>query len=286
MGFLVAIVNAFIVSSENVFTKKLLVTKNKFFIAWLRLLVVVPTLALAVHFFSSWKIPDPSFWFILAGASLPLELLLVYLGYSALERTQLSFMAPLHSSTSIFLVPVGFFLLGELPTLAGFGGILLIVAGGFALGWQYGEKNPLRMAKNVFAEPGSYLILFVSFLASITISLAKILFTYAPPLLTAFYTATVLAIVLTPFALRRNHHTIVRGDGPLFTGLAAGSGLSFLLHYIGLSLLPAAYFIAIKRLSMFFDVIFGRVFFHEDHTLQRFSGAILMIVGIILIAMG
>jgi len=56
-------------------------------------------------------------------------------------------------------------------------------------------------------------------------------------------------------------------------------------HYIGLSLLPAAYFISLKRSSVLFDVLFGKFVHHENHFKTRLIGATLMVGGIILISL-
>lgn len=42
--------------------------------------------------------------------------------------------------------------------------------------------------------------------------------------------------------------------------------------------------IAVKRLSLFFGVAFGGIFFHEEHIRQRLAGSLLMFAGVVLIA--
>ena len=130
MGFLVAVLNALIVSGQDVLIKKLK-GENNLFIIWLRMAAALPILALVVTVFAEWKIPEAKFWWLVLGISLPIEILQFYLGYTAIQRSPLSLVAPLHSSTSIFLIPIGFFVLGEAPSRIGLGGVLFIVLGTF-----------------------------------------------------------------------------------------------------------------------------------------------------------
>src|SRR3989344_8124346 len=119
MGSLVAIANAVTVSLQDVLIKKLR-GENTFFVIWLRLVAALPILALAVGFFSAWSVPPANFWCIILLVNVPVEIFQFYAGYSAIQRSPLSLMAPLSASTSIFLIPVGYAILGEVPTTAGF----------------------------------------------------------------------------------------------------------------------------------------------------------------------
>lgn len=286
MGALIAIANALTVSLGDVFIKKLK-GENTFFVIWLRLVAALPVLALAVAVLAQWRLPPAAFWGIILLVNVPLEIFQFYVGYSAIQRSPLSLMAPLHASTSIFLIPVAYLVLGEVPTASGLIGILSIVAGSFVLGWRLGETRTIAESmRNVFREPGTPLILTGSFLVSISIVTTKYVFRYASPLLAAFYLTLAIAIALTPLAFFRPAAMPVAGRSRLFGGLSILSGLSFGLHYTGLSLLPAAYYISIKRMSMLFNVAFGRAFFHEDHIRERFAGALLMVAGVVLIAIG
>lgn len=298
MGSLIAIANALTVSLQDVLIKKLR-GENTFFVIWLRLVAALPMLAIAVFVFSAWAVPPARFWWIILLVNVPVEIFQFYVGYSAIQRSPLSLMAPLAASTSIFLVPVGYAILGEIPTAAGLIGILSIVAGAFVLGWRIGETRTLgESIRNLFREPGTLLVLLGSFLVAISISTSKLVFRYASPLLTAFYLTAAIAAALTPLAFpvrlpagqagpaggRRSAALPVAGRTSLFGGLALISGLSFGLHYTGLSLLPAAYYISIKRVSMLFNVLNGRFFFREEHIRERLAGAVLMVAGVVLVA--
>lgn len=198
----------------------------------------------------------------------------------------LSLAAPLHGFTGVFLIPVSYVLLGEVPSISGLLGVLSVFAGAFFLGRSGSLGGIIGSYRNLLRTPGAWTVLFAAFVVTIPISIAKISFTYAPPLVAAFYITAAVALASLPLALRGGAGTRIQGNGRLIATSGIISGLSFSLHYTGLSLLPAAYFISTKRLSILFNVLWGKMFFREEHIRERFVGALLMIVGVVFIALG
>ncbi len=287
MGFLVGVLNALTVSLQDVLVKKL-AGENKFFLIWIRVVGALPALAVLVTIFTSWFLPPWQFWALILGVSAPLEVLAYRLGYTALQdrKIPLSLAAPLHGFTAVFLVPVGYLILGEVPSAIGLLGVLSVFVGAFFLGRAESAANLISSYRNLLATPGAWIVLAAALVVTVPISVAKISFAYAPPLLAAFYITAATALALLPLALRGGAGVRLKGNGRLISASGIVSGLSFSLHYTGLSLLPAAYFISTKRLSIFFNVLWGKVFFQEEHIGERFLGALLMVAGVILIALG
>lgn len=285
MGFLVAIANAAAVSLQDVLVKKL-TGENKFFLIWARVAGALPALALLVTVFGFWSIPPWPFFMLIVGISAPLEVLAFWLGYTALQKMPLSLAAPLHGFTGVFLIPVGYLMLGEVPSAIGLAGVLSVFIGTFFLGRGGPESGVIGSFRNTFTTPGSWIILAAAFIVTIPISIAKISFQYAPPLLAAFYITAAVSLLLVPLAFRGGIGVRIHGNGRLIVGSGLISAVSFSLHYTGLSLLPAAYFISVKRVSILFNVLWGRFIFQEDHIRERFIGAAIMVAGVILIALG
>ena len=287
MGILIAITNAATVAFQETLIKKLR-GENNFFLIWLRMIAALPVLAFLVTGFSSWAFPPRQFWLLIIGVNVPLEVVQFYIGYTALQRAPISLLAPLASLTSVFLIPVGYGILGELPTRIGLVGVVAIVLGTFALGWRIGEtQSAAESVRNIFREPASYLMLTSAFLVSISITTTKYVFQYAPPILTAFYLTAAIGLAALLLSFRGS---LRAGEAPrrlsFLAGLGLTSGVSFGLHYVGLSLLPAVYYISVKRVSVLFNVLSGKFVFSETNIRERFAGALLMVVGVILIALG
>ena len=285
MGIFVGLLNALSVGLLDVFLKKLAGLSPNV-LTWVRMLSAVPVLAVLVTVFHQWAIPPRAFRLIIGAIAVPLELVLAYIGTKAVQIAPLSLIAPLGAFTSFFLIPVGYIVLGELPTLVGFGGVALIVIGSFFLGWRMGERNLRYGLSDVLRERGSWLALSGAFIASLTVTLAKFTFRYTTPLLAAFYTTSLEALLLIPLVVASGSLPLLRLKFRHIGGLMAMAGSGIALHYTGLSLLPAVYYISVKRTSTVINVLWGRLFFREDHTRERMTGAALMLIGVILIAVG
>jgi uncharacterized membrane protein len=57
-----------------------------------------------------------------------------------------------------------------------------------------------------------------------------------------------------------------------------------LLHTLALAQAEAAYMIAVKRTSLLFSVLYGRLLFGEGQFRERFAGTIVMCIGVAIIA--
>jgi len=283
MGVIVGIINAISVTFLGVFLKKLSGLSPNF-LTWLRWASALPVLAIVVTIFSSWSVPPLKFWLIMIIVIVPLEILIAFVGTRALHLSPLSIVGTLSAFTSIFLIPVGFLLLGELPTKLGLLGVLAISLGSLALGGEQG-KSIWRGLANILKDRGAQLALFGAFIASVAISVTKLSFNYAPPLLSAFYISAFGVIVLFPFLIRQSPR-LLKTKSKNLMGLSIFSGLGMALHFIGISLIPVAYYISIKRLSVVLSVVSGRVFFKEKNIKSRLLASVIMVGGIVLIALG
>lgn len=283
MGIFLGLLAATAASASNVFLK-LLTGFNPNFLTWVRMGAVFPILAFLVTIFSGWNVPPPEFWLLLFLVKTPSEVLLAYISTRAIHLSPLSIIGPIGAFTSIFLIPVGFLTLGELPTRIGLTGVLLIFFGSFFLGWKKEERISTGF-KMLIRDKGVMLAFAAAFIASINISITKVMFQYASPLLAAFYFTAVITVVLMPYLFYQARREIKRRAGSL-VGLWSTTGLAIAFHNVGLSLMPAVYFISLKRLSMVLDVFFGRVFFKEEHFRERLVGSALMVLGIVFIAFG
>lgn len=282
LGLIIGVATAGSASMLNVLLKKI-DGVSPHFLTFIRMGAATSALALFVSLFSTWAIPPPAFWFLIS-VIVPLEIAFGWCITKAVQASPLSVVGPFTSFSSLFLIPVGFVVLGELPTSRGITGIAAIIAGLFFLGWRQEERLSSGW-KNLMGERGTYFALAGALTSSFVVSATKASFQYAPPLLTAFYITAVLALVLSPIAYRQSRKTIVPHTQTLI-GLWAVSSASIALHNTGLSLMQASYFISLKRLSVLLDVFFGKVIFKEEHVRERSIGAALMVVGVILIVLG
>jgi drug/metabolite transporter (DMT)-like permease len=206
------------------------------------------------------------------------------LTYQALKTTDLSLAVPMKAFTLVFLIGTSFLLLGELPTMVGALGILLIVAGSYVMnaGGTRRLRDPLiRLAAN----RGLRLMMVVALLFSFSLPFDKEVVVNSDPV---FGSALVMGYIGTAML------AIAWWKGSL-AGMADAAGFpTFLLIGTVLALEAVTintaytlqivpYVIAIKRLAILFAVLFGALLFQEEHLRVRVAGATVLLAGALLI---
>src|SRR3989338_3749894 len=109
MGIFIAILAACSGSALDIFLKKLSDT-NPNFLTWIRGVSAMPVLAVLVTIFTTWDIPALQFWLLLFIAAVPLEVALGYCVTRSIHLSPISLVGPLAAFSSVFLIPVGFFI--------------------------------------------------------------------------------------------------------------------------------------------------------------------------------
>jgi drug/metabolite transporter (DMT)-like permease len=218
-------------------------------------------------------------------AALPLELLALYLYMKAIKVSPLSLTLPFLAFTPAFIIPTGRLLLGERLSPWGVVGIFLIVMGAYCLNLSHIRSGFFAPLKAIIKEPGSWMMLLVSFIYSITSVIGKLGILHSNPYFfgITYYTAlTILIILFAPFVYDFHARNLIRS--PLM-GIILGliTGLEILSHVLAISLVQAAYMIAIKRTSVIFGVLYGAWLFKEEKIGERLFGAVIMIGGVFII---
>lgn len=247
-----------------------------------------------------WPETDPVFWQTLA-VLVPFEIAALVLYMRALKVSPLSLSIPFLAFTPTFVLMTGWLVLGEQVTGAGMAGVLLTVMGAYVLymdSWNMTFLAPFR----AFArEEGARLMLGVAAIYSLTSVLGKKAVQHSSPLFFACFYFLLLAfvtpVVLWIFSLmldriRPGANFIgpvcpIRKGGS-FAWTAWGTvgffqAFMVICHMWAINIVAAAYMIAVKRTSLFFSVIFGKLVFDEEKVPQRLTGTGLMVTGVGLI---
>jgi drug/metabolite transporter (DMT)-like permease len=240
---------------------------------------------LAALFFIPWIIPDTTFWFCIA-IGLPLEALAFYCYMKALKISPLSLTVPFLAFTPGFIILTGWVILGEEISPGGFCGIILIMVGAYFLNLSKTSYGLLAPLVAIFREPGSRLMLLVSFLYAFTSTIGKLAIIHSNPYFFGIIYNIALAILLTLFlpaaAIAEPLKNLTRR--PLI-GLILGAlvATTIFSHMLAISLTNVAYMISLKRTSLLFGVLYGALWFKEEKIAERLTGAIIMIAGVFLI---
>lgn len=283
--FVYALLCALFLASADVCAKKALGRVNEYLVAWGRLVCAAP-LFVPIAPWREVASLGPQFWLIVL-ILLPFEITAIFLYNRAIKVSDLSITTPFLGLTPLFLAGTAFIVLGERLSVAGFAGIVLIVVGAYMLNVSQLRQGLLAPIAAIAREPGSRLMVIVALLYSITALLGKMAAQLAGPLLfAAIYSVTVVAI-LTPAALRTARAGLLRKAfcNPWFLALGPCYGLMMICHLNAIVMVEASYMISVKRCSLLFGIMYGRLIFKESGFRERISGGVVMIAGILCITL-
>ncbi len=265
-------------------TKRFLTHLPPYAMGLARFLFAAPFLLL-VAFGLSWPALDRTFWWVVA-AMVPQEVAAVLLYMQALKVCHLSLCIPFLAFTPVFMILTGQVFLGEGLNRWGMAGVMLIAGGSYILSLGSGRPGFWAPIRALARERGPRLMLGVAVIYSLTAALFKKAVLHSDPAFFAvFYPMLLSGVMLTGYPVVRSPGwpplRSIRGWG-LLLGFFMTLGILSLAH--GLTLAPAAYLIAVKRLSLLFSVFLGGMWLKERPFLPRLVGAGLMTGGVILIA--
>lgn len=283
LWFPLSLVAAFSLATTDALTKKYFGRQSPYEMGLIRLMYTLPWLVVAI-FFIPWPQLDRVFFICLA-FGLPLEALAFYCYMSAIKRSPLSLTLPFLAFTPVFIILTGWLILGETITNPGIAGIILIVIGSYFLNISHIRTGLLAPFKAIIREPGSWLMLLVSFIYSLTSTIGKKAILHSNPYffgVTYFIIFTLLMLSFLPLIPNTRKETLIRKPLP---GLIIGAAMAIMIfsHMLAISMVQAAYMISIKRTSLIFGVLYGAWIFKEEKITERLTGAIIMIMGVFLI---
>jgi len=275
---------------SNVFQKRLAQNSaNPIFIigathAWLALTVMPWTFAPGIR-----ELPAP-FWGNMALCALLAVAGNVTLVY-ALKSTDLSVLGPINSYKAVISLVLGFFLIGETPTVIGLTGVLLILAGSYLIVNRQPLQPRTHALLQFFRERGVQLrFAALALSATEAVFLKKALLLSSP--FTTFVWWSVLGFPLAALAL-----AVVPGGGcgpeierfqthwRTFLWLALTTGVMQLTTLLTFGKLQVGYSLALFQLSTLISVFLGHHFFREGHLRRRLLSSLVMVAGALLIVL-
>jgi drug/metabolite transporter (DMT)-like permease len=278
-----SLVAAFSLATVDAFTKKFFSDLSPYEMAMIRLIYTLPWLIVSLFFIPLVK-PDPTYFIAIASAA-PIEICALYCYMKAIKVSPLSLTLPFLAFTPAFIILTGWIVLGEKLNLMGIIGIILIVTGSYCLNISRIKGGLFAPVNAIFKEPGSRLMLLVSFIYSITSVIGKVGVLHSNPYFfgsTYFITLTLLLVLLMPFMPGVTVKRLTRF--PL-KGMALGGiyALMVFSHMLAISQVEAAYMVSVKRISLLFGILYGAWWFREKSIGERLFGAIIMLAGVFLI---
>ncbi len=283
MWIIYSLLTAFSLATSDALTKRALVSRDEYFVAWTRLLFALPVLV-PILFFIEIPSLDRTFWLATLSA-LPLEIAALILYTKALKVSPLSLTMPFLALTPLFLIIMAYVIVGESVSIYGGIGIILVALGSYTLNLHKMKYALLEPVKAIFREKGSVMIIFVALIFSITASLGKVAIEHSSPFFFGSFYFILITILFTPIAMVKNRGglKISKKDILPLSSIGVTFALMIIFHMLAMSLVNVAYMISIKRTSLLFSILYGHLLFREGKIAEKALGAIIMLLGFVLI---
>jgi drug/metabolite transporter (DMT)-like permease len=280
---ILSLLTALAVASQDAWVKKHFSHLSAYDMLAFPFLFSLPLFVVSLPFIAVPPLDVTFYWCFLV--SLPLNFIPFFIYMKAIRESPLSLTLPYLAFTPAFMIVTGFVFLDEIPNLWGLAGVIVTCVGGYALNLESGKRSLFEPIKAVFKETGSWLMLIVALIFSFGAVIGKKGIMHSSPL---FFTMTFFAVlslltVLSLLILGKIRLSTLRDDWA--KGMVAGVlfFIHCLAHGFAISLVKASYMISVKRLSALIGIIYGRLFFKEQHMAMRLVGAGLMVAGAVLI---
>jgi len=288
MGFIYAIIASLLWAVNDVVRKKIVSKISAYIILWAGAFFSLPFFVYLVY---RQGVPSLDKEFFIFATINALFLPFTYVLYlKAIKISPLSLTIPFLAFTPACLLLTSYIALGEVPSLLGLFGIILIIFGAYMLNCDQFKYGYLAPFKAITKEKGSLYMLLVAFLWSIGASLDKLSIIHSSPLFYSTYFELLFAIIFFVILLvkkdeLRNLVKLENKDWGILAGIGVIIFASILLQMMSAELILVNYTISIKRAGLIFAIFFGWLFFKE-RVRSRLFGAFFMLLGVLLIVLG
>jgi len=285
IGIFLGLFSALSEASLNTVVNKYKASYSPVLMGFAQLLFLLPvTLVMALI------IPWPKFnWqlVIFLGIFCLLNVVGRILYIKSIHLSGLSKTVPFLSFTPVFLILSGFIILGEVPNLFGMIGLVLIVCGSYVLTCNKFGESFFAAIRNVKNEKGVLLAIATAFVWSLTSSFGKKAVMLSSPIFFFVMAINIQFILFLFINIRvtgiRKTINYFRNDIKFFLLASLFLGLMEFSIFTAYSLTKIVYAISMKRMAIFFSVLFGYLFFKETGFKKNIIAAIIMVVGVIII---
>lgn len=279
---------AFFYGLQGAWSKFLTGRVSQLAAAWALFAFSFPLLAVYLLAVGPPEVIGTVFWPALA-TNVVLSVLSFYLYVSALHLGDLGLTYPLLALTPLFLIPVEWLLLGEMPGPSGLMGIVLVVAGVYLLNFSDRGAGLLAPFAAVLRDRGARRMLGVALIWAVSGVVDRVAVTHAS---TPFYGTLLtggLTIAFLPLVAWKGgglRRAVAPGSRVLLIGQGLLFGLMFIAQMEALRRTLAAYVITVKRSGALVSVLLGAAVFREAGLRQRLLGTVIIVAGVALLATG
>lgn len=205
----------------------------------------------------------------------------------ALRLTDLSILGPVNAYKSVVSLILATFLIGEYPSAIGILGVLLIVAGSYAVvdrDVDQQHRNPFVL---FFRERGVQLR-FAALILSATeaVFLKRAILLSSPGVVFTMWCVLGVPVAAVWALIERarvEYRSTICRFWPTYLALALSTGVMQLTTLLTFGRMEVGYSLALFQLSTIVSVLLGHRVFREKNIRKRLAGSVVMTAGAILI---
>jgi drug/metabolite transporter (DMT)-like permease len=206
---------------------------------------------------------------------------------SAYARGDLSQVYPLARGLAPVLVPpVAALVLGERPAGVGLLGALTVGLGVYVLHLPHGARTAwLAPVRALGGAPARWAMLTGGLTTVYSVLDAWNVRQGVPPLFYAWATIPLAALLLTPWVWQMSAARLAarRAAGARILAVALLMTGGYVLILLAVRIAPVSYVAPARELSIVFGTLFGVTVLRERHPAPRLAGAVLILVGVVLL---
>ncbi len=276
-----ALVSALIAGGRRVYEKTLTETFGNFAMGFIaQAFSLLPALLLIFVLPNGTEIGNLPwrFWWPLLIIWLVLYPIQTYFMYRAVREADVSTVTPVMAVLPVFNIGSSFLLLGEVPSLFGFAGILLIAVGTYLMLW---EKKNIPLSKPVL------MMVFSMFCIAIGSSLDKVSIQVSNPVFYGFMNtlgASVVFLVLMHFYKEKEYFTHMRLKFWPLALLGTLQAISFTATMYAFKYGPVSYVLAIRAGSYVLAGLYGLFILKEGFSQRKPIAFIFFLAGVLALA--
>jgi uncharacterized membrane protein len=229
---------------------------------------------------------SPQFWnYTLTSIALNIVASLVYM--RAIRDTDLSLCLPLLKLSPLWTLITAPIINGDYIGIFGTSGIFLMVLGTYGSNFSKRKEGLFKPFTVIWSNKGMREMLFVSIIWSIAAPCDRMAILASSPLFFLIAINFGLLVAFSLIMLRRRSSRFVWSIGNcyaiLWRGLCSVSANSCQMYAFAAAPVPLV--VSVKRLSLLFGLMWGKLLFRENNLGERTIGAVITLLGILLVVL-
>lgn len=286
IGGLLALLTSFFKAGSGLVNKyNLNDNMNEYIAGWGYRAFALPILSLLV-FITGVPELHREFWISLC-ISIPISVVATIFFMRALKISDISLVSPLSGLTPALVLVTSPIMLGEFASPLGIIGVLFVTMGVYFLNIQEAATGYLAPIKALFDDRGAQYAMAVAGMYSISANIDKIGVESSSPIFWTFSVHVGVSIIFLFIIEYKFDNGVRRATKQWKSLLPMGtlSGLGTAAQMFAITYTLVVYVNAIKRATLIWEILGGKIIFNEDGFKQRIIGGSIVIIGIILISL-